>query len=347
VNRKLRVGVIGVGTIGERHLRVYAEYHRTTVVGIADIDLARARCIATRYGVESFYKDYTTLVRRPDIEAISIATPDHLHEEPCVLAAETGKHVLVEKPLATTLQSAQRIVNAFNESQAKLGVAFANRWSPYLLEAKRVIDSGEIGEIEYFNIVLNNRIDVPMKLLGWAEKSSVLWFLGSHCIDMVRWLCGREVVSVEAKSLSRELRRRGVNTPDFYLSTLDLSGGVVARVENCWILPESMSAIYDFRTEIVGTRGRLEINASPGRVNCAHVYSSNGYTIPNFLVSNEVEGKLSGFGRDVVVSFVDRVLDDKPLLCTGQDGLAVTSILCAIEDSARSGKRVSLEGPCR
>ncbi|MEM2998586.1 MAG: Gfo/Idh/MocA family oxidoreductase, partial [Thermoproteota archaeon] len=116
----IRVGVIGCGVMGRYHARVYSELPGVRLVATADVVEKNARVAAREFGAEKWYTDYNDLLARPDIDAVSIAVPDHLHREPTIAAAKAGKAVLLEKPIATTLRDADAIVNAVR----KAGITF-------------------------------------------------------------------------------------------------------------------------------------------------------------------------------------------------------------------------------
>ncbi|MFP4646512.1 MAG: Gfo/Idh/MocA family protein [Candidatus Bipolaricaulota bacterium] len=340
-NERLGVGVIGVGTYGEWHARAYHEHTTTELVGVSDINEELGREVAGKYGNVDYYADYQDLLERADLEAVSIVLPDFLHRECCEAAAEAGKHILVEKPLATTVEDASAIVEAADRAGVSLAVDFANRWGPGFAEAKRVIERGELGDIEYINMFLNDTIFVPTEMLSWAGDSSVAWFLGSHCVDLVRWLSQAEISKVRAHAGYGKLTEQGIDTADYYKSTLELENGALAHIENCWILPESTASVYDFRAEIVGTEGKFEVNASPNSHRMACKYAEDSCTCAETGVFIEIGGKLAGFGKEVITTgFVDRIMVDQEPFASGQDGLTATKIVCAIEEAAESGSEI-------
>ena len=123
--RKTGFGVIGTGIVGGAwHAHVYHHMPKSELVAVCDLNGERAREIADRYGVQHVYTDYRELLARDDIAAVSIATPDFAHRDIAVAAARAGKHILVEKPLATTVEDAEAILAAVDEAGVKLMVDF-------------------------------------------------------------------------------------------------------------------------------------------------------------------------------------------------------------------------------
>lgn len=333
---KIGVGVIGVGTYGEWHARTYAECTSSDLIAVADIDEGRAKKIAHKYKAKDYYKDYLALLDRSDIELVSVVLPDFLHREACISAAKAGKHVLVEKPLATSVEDALAIIETAKKSKVKLMVDFANRWNPPFLHAKGAISEGRIGQVRYIYILLNNSISVPTNMLNWSGKSSVAWFLGSHCVDLCRWLIGSEVNTVSGVSRSGILTNRGIDTPDFYQVLLEFKDGSIANVENCWILPELSPTVFDFRAEIIGNKGKITISTAQHDV-IQECTATEGISYPDVLLFTETNGRLTGFGKEPILHFVKAVIKKDSPAVTMEDGLEITRIIAAVEQSAKAG----------
>ncbi len=337
---RIGIGVIGAGIIGGEHAKVFASDPRTRLVGVCDLDLERARALAATHGAPFHTSELAALLARDDIQAVSVATPDHAHLDAAVEAARAGKHILCEKPLATSTADARSIVEAAAAAGVSLMVDFHNRFNPPFVHVKRAIETGEIGEPQLLQLRLSDTIYVPTRMLSWAAKASVAWFLACHCVDLVRWLTGREVERVYAVARSRVLRAMGIDTPDFYHLTLELGGGCVATVENCWILSEAAPTIADFRAEIVGATGHANVQTLPHSV--VTLAGPSGYRNPDCLGGVDVHGRLVGFAYESVRHFVDHLVDGVPLVATGADGVEATRVICAAEESARSGQPVEV-----
>ncbi len=177
---------------------------------MCDLNEERAAEIASKYGVDAVYTDYRDLLADPSIQAVSIATPDFAHREIAVAAAEAGKHILVEKPLATTVEDAEAIVNAAKKAQVKLMVDFHNRVNAPFLNAKRSIEQRRDWASQPISMLgsATPRLS-PTQMLPWASRSSGLWFLASHTVDMAHWLLDDEPRRVYAVSRSGVLARDG------------------------------------------------------------------------------------------------------------------------------------------
>lgn len=342
--RKSRFGVIGVGTWGENHVRTYSQNPRSEIVAISDINEERGKAIGERYGVR-YYKDYRELLKDKTIDAVSVATPDFLHKEPCIDAAEAGKHILVEKPLATTVEDAEAIVKAARKAGIKLMVDFHNRWNPPFAQAKASLSEKEIGEPVYIFARISNTKLSPTAFLKWASKSKVIWFLTAHTCDLARWMFEDEAKEVYAAASSRVLASRGVDTPDLYASIIRFKNGGIANLESAWILPNTIPGVgwgewtglgIVFEMQIIGTKGAHVLKPFPNQA--VQKYTDDRYSWPDTQATYFIQGRWGGFAIEAINHFVDCVVDDKAPSVTGEDGLAVTKIICAMERSALTGR---------
>ncbi|HLF34372.1 MAG TPA: Gfo/Idh/MocA family oxidoreductase [Cyclobacteriaceae bacterium] len=333
-------GLIGCGIFGTVHARTYAASPHARLVAVCDQDIERARQAAGKYHAGSFTDNWRDLLKNPEIEAVSVATPDFAHTEIVLAALKAGKHVLVEKPLALTVAECEEIIAARKASGVKLMVDFHNRWSIPFNHVKEMTHSGELGDLLMINIRLNDTIYVPTKMLSWAAKSSPAGFLGSHVVDLIRWLTGAEVRKVYSVSRSTVLKNKGIDTPDFYQTILELSGGCTAFIENCWIVAENAPNVFEFSAEFVGSKGSTFVNASHHRM--IEKYTQQGPGFPDVTGVVEFNGRLSGFCVAAIEHFIDCIVNDKDPSVTAEDGLAATKVIAAMEESARSGMPVQL-----
>ncbi|MCP4638828.1 MAG: Gfo/Idh/MocA family oxidoreductase [bacterium] len=336
----LGVGIIGTGTWGSLHAATAADTDGVELKAVADLDEGRAQALAEQHGATP-YTDYADLLADDTVAAVSIVTPDFAHADIAVAAAEAGKHILCEKPLATTVEACQRILDAADRSGVKLMVDFHARWSPVMYRAWKTIQKGAIGDMQHVYYRLSDRIFVPTEMLSWAAQSTVMWFIGSHSIDTVRWLLDDEVKRVFAVSQSRVLRGMGIDTPDYYQATLEFRSGATAVIENSWIMPNTMPNIIDLKCELVGSKGAVYFDASHHRAIEEYTLDEAGY--PDVFVMPEVQGRQTGFATDSIRHFYDCCMNDTPLKVTGQDGLEVTKVICAVDESVRTGQPVDLE----
>ena len=328
-------GVIGTGLWGEYHALVYSTHPGAELVAVCDVNAERAAQVAHRYGARRWYTRYTDLLADPEVDALTVATPDHLHCEIGVAAAKAGKHILMEKPLALTVADCQAIINAAAAAGVKLMVDFHNRWSPPFNMLKQSIEAGELGEPLLINARLNNTIYVPTEMLHWAGQSATIWFTGSHLIDIVTWLIGSTVTRVYSVSRSHVLAARGIPTPDFFETTLEFASGAVAFVENCWILPNSEPNIVDFKLRCIGSKGSASVDTTHNRT--LEQYGEQA-RYRDVLGMVNVFGRQQGFALESIHYFADCVINNRRPSPDGEDGLRNTATICAALTSAETGQ---------
>ncbi len=330
----IRVGVIGCGVMGRHHARVYSELPGVKLVATVDVAEKNAREAAREFGAEKWYVDYNELLARPDIDAVSIAVPDHLHREPTVAAAKAGKAVLLEKPIATTLRDADTIVNAVKKAGIIFLVGHIVRFDYNYAKAKEYMDGGLLGEPVSIWARRNNSITSPMRLKNWLKETSPLLFLGVHDIDVMRWIIGRNVSRVYAEAESRVLKPHRVE--DAVWSVFRFKGGTIGALENIWILPSSMP--FDFKLELVGTRGSLWISQP------SYSFLFWGEKGPETLSYYQpvVHGRVRGYLRDEIVHFLNCIEGKEEPLVSAEDARAAVEVALAIHRSLKEGRPVAL-----
>jgi predicted dehydrogenase len=252
-------------------------------------------------------------------------------------AAQRGVHLLVEKPFATTVADAEQMLKAVNQAGIHCQVAFENRWNPAFAQARAAIARGELGEVELMNARLNDTLFVPTRMLSWAARSTVGWFLLPHLVDLALWLSDKTPTFCYATASKRVLLSLGVDTWDSIHAILKFDDGTHAIFETCWILPTSLPTLFDFKFEIVGQHGALFIDTQDQMVHQA----SQMFTYPGTLVT-EVDGRLRGFPVDMLDSFIACLVENRPPATTAEYGAWVTRIVAAIHESAQCEQVVPL-----
>ena len=340
MNTKLKMAIVGAGTWGENHARIYQAHPFAEVAAVCDADYSRARALADKLGVREAYGSYQEMLEHSDCDAVAIVTPDFAHADIAVAAAQHKKAILIEKPLATTREDVYRILEAVEKSGVRAMVDLHNRWSPPFNEAKRAAQSGELGEIYSAYMRLNDIKWVATDLLPWAASSSILWFLGSHSLDTLRWLMDDEVVRVYSVSRSGLLRGMGVDTVDEYLTTLEFKNGGIAQMENGWITPNANPCVNDIKCNLLGTKGMVAIDTS--HHNMIQKYTDEKVTVPDVLVQNAVFGRPKGFAFESIRGFVDCVLSGEPFPVSVYDAANTTIAILAIMESAKTRQPVEV-----
>ena len=142
----ITVGIIGAGIMGSRHAGIYTDMETAVVGGIADIDRTKAQTVSSKHGIRHVFTDYHELLKLDEIDAIHVATPDFCHTEPVMDALKAGKHVLVEKPLASNIEDAKEIVKTSQAAGKHVIVNYTHRWAAPYAMTKNIISDGKLGE---------------------------------------------------------------------------------------------------------------------------------------------------------------------------------------------------------
>lgn len=338
MKQEIGFGLIGCGIWGDAHARTLSQFANSKLVGVCDLNIERAKQFAEKYNVSLAYDNVSTLLDNTDIGAISIATPDYTHTDLICCAMEAGKHVIVEKPLATTIEECNRIIKLRDKMGVKLMVNYSNRWKTPFIHVKKLLTSGELGELQMINIKLNDTIYVPTKMLSWASKSNSLHFLGTHLVDLIRWISSSEINRVYSVSRSNLLKGIGIDTPDYFQSILELNNGGTVYMENCWIIAESAPSVYEFKAEFIGSKTTVKVDISHHRM--IEKYSPDGTAMLDVGEQYDLEGNPQG--QVSIQHFVNCLINNEDPLVTAEDGLEATKVIVALEKSAQTKQPIVL-----
>jgi len=331
----IRIGLIGAGRMGEvfAHHLAYS-VAEADLVAIADMDPVRAQGAADRFGAQAGFHDYHDLLSRQDIEAVVIATPTHTHPEVIIAAAQAGKHIFSEKPLALTLEACQSAIDAVAAAGVKFQLGFMRRYDPGYVQAKKQIEAGVIGKPVMFKSVGRDPKRTSLEFARRENSGGLIADMGVHDFDLARWLMGSEVerVSTEGGCLVYpELKE--VNDIDNAIINLKFENGALGNID------VSRNAVYgyDIRTEILGSDGALMIGKL--QETPVLVMTRAGVlhdTVPYFM---------QRFGEAYAAEirdFIRCIVEDLPPSVSGIDGWAATAIGIAATLSLDEGRPVYL-----
>ncbi len=233
----LRVGVVGVGVMGSNHARVLSEMPGVKLVGIADPDRKRCDEVAERLGCAGF-KDAEALLQH-GVDAVTIAAPTHLHRDIAVDCAARGIHIMVEKPIAPTVEEARAIVAAARRSGVTLMVGHVERFNPAVQSIKRSIKDQDI-----LSIAITRVGPFPPRM----SNVGVVIDLAVHDIDLIRWFTESEIVEIQPQTSSAVAERE-----DIALLQFRTASGVLAHINTNWLTP------FKARTIHIATRDKYLI----------------------------------------------------------------------------------------
>lgn len=335
--------VVGAGTWGEQHCRVLSSMGPLECVsleGVCDLDEDKAMSLAERYGAKSALTDYREGLDRESVDAVIVATPDSLHTQIVIDAAVAGKHILVEKPMATSTADCRRMADAVQEAGVQLMVDYHGRWNPTLQFGKQKIDSGELGALRYMTITLGNRRSYPLSYLKWADEHGVLWFLGCHAVDLARWYVGSSPTRVSAVMRDGVLKSKGSKAADFFLVVMEFPAGEVVTLEHSWIMPEGDPSVKEYHVKAVGERSTVRLDLSHHRA--VEYVDHTGTSTPEMFAAPSVFGAANGFVKAGILHFIDCVRNNTEPFVNVHDGVEATRVVEAIIESAHKGTPVEL-----
>ena len=321
---KLNIGVIGLGAIGQKHCEALARVERAKLVSVSDVNEQVLSKTAKTFGAKPF-KDYEEMLANSSLDAVIVATPDEIHTEPCISAAKAGKHILVEKPIATTIQDAQAIIVAAENAKVKLMVGFSLRFDLHYMTVKKMVADGQLGDLIS---VFARRLNIITQADRINGRCGVLHFLGIHDFDALRWIIGSEPVSIYTEESTSVPKKYPQDNESF--SIIRFANGVRACAHIGWNLPLQHLGGRDFKFDIMGTKGALYLDQMRQGI---EVYSATLSKFPSVNSGLYIEDR----------AFVDCVLDDTPSPSTGADGLAALKMVMGAVKSIETGLPVKLD----
>jgi predicted dehydrogenase len=324
--------------MGAMYARAYSQHPGVEFAAICDLNVKRARSLARKHGAGAAYGDCGAMLKEAGLDAVTVATPDAGHRKPVVACLRAGKDVLCEKPLATTMRDCEAICAAVEKSGRRLMVNYGNRHKTQVYGLKEQMDAGSLGRIENAFIRLREPL-WKTKNLAWLDKTTPTWFLLSHCTDTLLYLLGARPREVYARATRGVLAAQGSGTPDAVVATLGFEDGATAVMDANWVMPKGFAPQIDFRLELVGEKGAVYADL---RSNDMMLYTKDAHAVDYDLGAADPLGAVTGWWYRSVGYFVDCLARGIAPHPTAQEGTEVTRILLAIEESARTGRAVSL-----
>jgi predicted dehydrogenase len=321
--------------MGSGHANCVAQSARGELAAIADADSSRAKELADRHGAAA-YADHRELLVSEDVDAVIVCTPDWAHREACIDAAAARKHVLVEKPLAMTMEDCDAIIGACDEAAVMLMVGQILRFDPRYAAVKAAVESGEVGDVSYLYARRSNTLLQPRRFGG---QTTVLHYLAVHDVDWMLWAMAEPVTEVYAAATRKTLADLGVD--DSVFLTLRFAGGAVGCIQVAWILPEQASHNLDAYLEVTGTKGALFIDTPNAGVRFESERPSRIDTTYGFAIGGQTGGAL----REEVEHFLRCVQEGSEPLIDGRQARAAVAVVAAAAESARTGGPVQLAAP--
>jgi len=312
--KSVNVGVIGCGFWGKNHARIYNDLETAELVAVSDLNEQSACSLGEKYGADH-YSDVGELLERGDVEMVSICTPTVTHAEIALAAIGAGKHVLVEKPMTSTVAEAESLIEASEKAGVKLTVGFVERFNPGVIEAIRLVREGKIGDVILARAHRVSRYPLRISDVGVVKDLAI------HDADIVRQLFGEEPETVYATAGNL------VHSFEDYANIiLRFPGNKSAFIETNWLTPHKIRRLI-----LTGSEGLITVEFITQEVT---VEDDEGSYTPFLETREPLTLELE--------SFVDAILNDTQPAITGEDGLKALRICEAALESARLGTPVKL-----
>lgn len=345
--KKLRFGIIGF-RMGMAHADGLKTLYGGELVAVCDNDAKILDEAMSHTGLDSnaCYLDYKDMIKRDDIDIIIVACPDQIHCEHTIEALKAGKHVLCEKPMAMTVEECAMMIAASEETNKKLMIGQVCRYSPGFVAAKKLIDSGTIGELFYVESeyahdysesqgIGNWRID-PVRLRHPALGG------GCHAVDLLRWIAG-DPVSLCAFSNKKVLKDWPVD--DCTVSILNFPNRVIGKV----MVSVGCKRDYTMRSCFYGNQGTIIAdNQLPYILVYKNQIKEQGKVfegVQDKVIYMKYPVEINNHNTTAEIKeFIDIINEDKPVKTTGMQGAyTVATCMAMVESSSKNGQLITID----
>jgi predicted dehydrogenase len=339
---KVRVGLIGCGFVSSVHAEAFQEVPEARLVAACGVPQALAEGFARKWKIPFATSNYRKLLKLADVDMVVLGIPNDLHCEVTVAAAEAGKHIVVEKPLAHTLEDGRKMVDACKKHKVKLMYAETLCFSPKYARAKQLVDENAIGKL--YMVRQGEKHSGPHS--GWfydvrRSGGGAIMDMGCHGIEWARWMYGKPKPKSVVAHCQHVYHAR-TKGDDNSVTIVEFEGGGIAVIEDSWVKHGGM----DDRVELYGTEGAVYCDLLHGSSMETYSLKGYGYAVEKagetrgwtFTVFEE--SHIYGFPHEMR-HFTQCVLNNQPPRETGEDGLATLGIIYAAYESAGTGKRIA------
>ncbi|MCC7009742.1 MAG: inositol 2-dehydrogenase [Acidobacteria bacterium] len=330
----VKIGVIGAGRIGKVHASTVAyRVPGARIAAVADVDLASAQALASRLQIPRATDRAEDVLGDRDIDAVFVCSSTSTHAPLCIAAAQAGKHVFCEKPIAQDLAAIDRVLAAVASAGVKLQVGFNRRFDANYRRVRQAIETGEIGTPAILHIVSRDPAPPPVSYV--RTSGGMFLDMTIHDFDMARFLIGADVEEVYTKAAVTVDPAIGeAGDVDTAVIALTFSNGVIGTIDNC----RRASYGYDQRVEVLGSKGAISTaNNYPNAATISDAASVRTDLPLNFFMDRYTES----FAAEIA-AFVDAIQRDAPVPVTGLDGRKPVAIALAAMRSLRDGRPVKV-----
>jgi predicted dehydrogenase len=336
--RKVRVALVGAGHVAQvAHIPAYKKNPDVELVAVVDDDAIKAQRIREQFGFSEWYEDISVMLKKSDVEAVDICTPNYLHAPMAIAALRSGRHVLCEKPLARTAAEATRMVETADERGRLLMVAMNNRFRDDVNVLNRFVKGRELGDVHFVKAGWLRNAGEWKERRWFTEQNKAgggaLLDLGTALLDLAIWSAGlRKPTTVMCSTFGRK-GRSGVE--DAACAMARFAGDAALMLEVSWNLREPRTNSY---LHVYGSKGAAMLNP-------LQIHKEIQGVLVNVTPAIEASGHryFKESYRHEINHFVDCVLKRKKPLSSGKDALSLVQIVDAMYESAARGREVALD----
>jgi predicted dehydrogenase len=347
--RTVKVGMIGAGWVAHSHLSAIRLAEGIEVAAITSRTRLHATKTAQEFGIPHVCEDYHDLLKMDEVEAVIVCTPNQQHRLPTVEALKAGKHVLVEKPMAATLEDAIAMTRAAHETDKILMVGLKTRYSPYIQAARRIFESGELGEVYYAEAVMARRCGIPGFSDSFIRKDSAglgaVADIGVYALDAALYVMGYPkpvAVSGIANNLlgtkyakpvlgAWEWKPEELEVEDFGVASVRLENGTLLIFKTAWIMHmDSLGGTF-----FLGTKAGL-------RLEPLTIYRNEWGTLTDTQLQTPQVEDIELFKAENL-AFADAIREDKPSPIPADEMLLTNVIIQGLIDSSAAGREILLQ----
>lgn len=354
--KKIHYAIIGCGVIAPFHAQAVLSDERAELVAVCDIIEEKAKAFAEKFNVKSFYTDYNEMLKRDDIDVVSICVPSGLHGQCVIACAKAGKHVLCEKPIDIHTDVMTNMIEAVKENNVKMGCIFQNRTMPGLKKIKEILDSGELGRMVIVECQYRGyRSPAYYKSAGWRgtwalDGGGCLMNQGIHGVDTMCWLAG-DVDSVIAIT---DHMLRDIEVEDAANALLEFKNGAKGV-----LMGTTLSHAVETSPE--GDYFRFECEKGTiiysGGKSTLYLQEGDGYYSTKIkTISLDSEGSSEGESSAadptkvdtnrhsaLVSDMISAIIEDRDPYITGDSARIGVDVVLAVYESSRQGKKVKVQ----
>jgi len=341
--KEIRVGQVGAGFISEVHNKSLKTLPDVKVVALHDVDEERGKSFCRKFGVPDFIKSFDELSARKDVDVITLGVPNYLHAELCIKAAQAGKHVICEKPLALTNEDAARMIEICRNQGVVLGYAEELCYAPKFVKAKEIVDLGGIGNV--FFVKQAEKHGGPYSPWFFQADSAgggILMDMGCHSLEFCRWMLGKPAVKSVYCQADIFAYKDIIELDDHVILIVEFEGGKLALAESSWTLKGGMISI----AEVHGTKGVIHANLLQDGYGLK-VFSEEGYGEEDFDKAGSMGWHhpdwewlwQNGYPQEMA-DFVNCIRNGGSPIESGVDGKVILEIMTAGYLSAATGKKI-------